>query len=68
VSIPVLQRLNRLVINDAESIVERQYTHVYLDQQPTLCLNCGNAGIDIAENGTYECESCDGRYRVEIPG
>ena len=68
VSIPVLQRLNRLVINDAESIVERQYTHVYLDQQPTICLNCGNAGIDIAENGTYECESCDGRYRVEIPG
>ncbi len=68
VSIPVLHRLNRSEISVDESIAELEYTHVFLDRQPSICLNCGDAGIDLAEDGTYECESCDARFRVEIPG
>lgn len=68
VSIPVLHRLNRSEISVDESIAELEYTHVFLDRQPSICLNCGDAGIDLAEDGTYECESCDARFRIEIPG
>jgi hypothetical protein len=39
-----------------------------LNRLHSIYLNCGDAGIDLAENGTYECESCDARSQVEIPG
>jgi hypothetical protein len=73
VSIPVLHRLNRGTFSVAESADEssgvpgKEFTHVYLDRLPTICLNCGDSGISISEDSTYECGVCDARYRVEVP-
>ena len=39
-----------------------------LNRLHSIYLNCGDAGIDLAENGTYECESCDARFQFEITG
>jgi hypothetical protein len=66
VSIPVLHRMSRAV--PARDDLDPTYEHVYLDRMPTICLNCGASGISIDDAGTFDCESCDARFRVEIPG
>jgi hypothetical protein len=68
VSIPVLHRLSRAEEDELDELaVELEYEHIYMDRVPTICLNCGAPGISLAEDQTYECETCEARFRVEIP-
>ena len=66
VSIPVLHRLSRME-PDSEADTDLGFTHVYLDQTPTICLHCGQSGINLDEDRRFECESCGSKYRVEMP-
>jgi hypothetical protein len=67
VSIPVLHRLSRIEsdsVTDSDSTLG--FTHVYLEQAPTICLNCAHSAIDLDDDGRFECESCGSKYRVEV--
>ena len=66
VSIPVLHRLSRME-SDSEPDMDLEFTLVFLEQTPTICLHCGQPGIDPDEYGRFECESCGSKYRVEMP-
>lgn len=71
VSIPVLHRLSRSsfaeIDDDVLAEMEHDYQHIYMDRLPTVCLSCGVSGVSVGEDNTYECETCEARFRVEIP-
>jgi hypothetical protein len=67
VSIPVLHRLSRSEDEQTEALLASEYERIYMDQLPTICLNCGASGISLDEEQTYECDVCEARFRVEIP-